>query len=213
MQFPPLPDGKRIHRGRGADARYVFEYIAHQTCEQGGRRTGEKYQFYDISGIETEEYLWSKRSNPDIKMHWGGVRKRVFGTMNGLTKSPLTLMDGKVRPFITWHHVKGARMADISCLIRHYSFVSSFYAKVEDAVQTGRYGMLVTDEYKTYAKTLPGNAEFNFNGPSMQLFVSLEPLIEAGFLRVSEKYMQWVSEHSSRPSRFKQSGPRRVGNR
>jgi len=106
----------------------------------------EKYPFYDISSIDKEDYLWSERSNPDIKMHWGGIRKMVFGTNNGLTKSPLVLMDGKVRPFITWHHPKGARMADISCLLMHYPFVSSFCAKVEDAVKTGRDGFRVTDE-------------------------------------------------------------------
>lgn len=55
----------------------------------------EKYVYYDISDIEKEDYLWSKRSNPAIKMHWGGIRKRVFGTINGLTKSPLVFMDGK----------------------------------------------------------------------------------------------------------------------
>jgi hypothetical protein len=89
----------------------------------------EKYVYYDISDIEKEDYLWSKRSNPAIKMHWGGIRKRVFGTINGLTKSPLVFMDGKVKPFITWHHPKGARMADISCLLMHYPFVSSSMQK------------------------------------------------------------------------------------
>jgi hypothetical protein len=76
----------------------------------------KKYRFYDISCIEKEDYPWSEYSNPEIKMHWGGIRKLVFGTNNGLTKAVLVFMDGKVRPFITWHHARGARMADVSCL-------------------------------------------------------------------------------------------------
>ena len=76
-----------------------------------------KYSFYDLSAIKKEDYLWSERSNPDIKMYWGEIRKMVFGTNNGLTKSPLVFIDGKARPFVTWHHVRGARMADISCLL------------------------------------------------------------------------------------------------
>ena len=48
-------------------------------------------------------------------------------------------------------------MADISCLLMHYAFVSSFSAKMEDAVPTGRYGFKVDDEYKAYAKTLRDN--------------------------------------------------------
>jgi Glycosyl transferase family 2 len=156
----------------------------------------EKYVYYDISAIEKEDYLWSKRSNPKIKMHWGGVRKAAFGTDNGLTKSPLVLMDGNVKTFITWHHVKGARMADISCLLRHYPFVSSFYVKVEDAVRTGRYGMRVTDEYKAYAKGLEDGTSVNFKLPSAQRFIGLEQLIEDRFLIVSEKYQEWVNEHA-----------------
>jgi hypothetical protein len=155
-----------------------------------------KYSFYDISAIKKEDYLWSERSNPDIKMHWGGIRKMVFGTNNGLTKSPLVLMDGKVRPFITWHHPKGARMADISCVLMHYPFVSSFYAKVKDAARTGRYGMRVTDEYRGYLRTLEGNANLNLKFESGRGFTGLEQLIKDQFLIVSEKYRQWVDGHA-----------------
>ncbi len=156
----------------------------------------EKYPFYDISAIDKEEYLWSKRSNPEIKMHWGGIRKQVFGTLNGLTKSPLVLMDGKVKPFITWHHARGARMADISCLLRHYPFVSSFAAKVGEAVCTGRYGFKVDDEYKAYARTLQENKNLSVKTESARRFVGLEPLIDDRFLVVSANYRQWARERS-----------------
>ena len=160
----------------------------------------EKYCFYDISSIDKEEYLWSQRSNPEIKMHWGGIRKQVFGTINGLTKSPLVFINGQVRPFVTWHHVRGARIADISCLLRHYPFVSSFSDKVEDAVRTGRYGFKVDDEYKAYAKTLGDNKRLSLRMESAQRFVGLEPLINARFLIVSANYRQWVSKHSDEQS-------------
>jgi len=156
----------------------------------------EKYVYYDISDIEKEDYLWSKRSNPAIKMHWGGIRKRVFGTNNGLTKSPLVFMDGKVKPFITWHHPKGARMADISCLLMHYPFVSSFYAKAEDAARTGRYGFRVTDEYRAYLKGLQDNSNLSFKLESAQRFKELERLIEDRFIIVSDKFRRWVNDHS-----------------
>ena len=161
-----------------------------------GDLLNEKYVYYDTSLISKTEYLWSVRSNAEIKMHWGGVRKAVFGTDNGLTKSPLVLMDGKVKTFITWHHVKGARMADISCLLLHYPFVSSFYAKVKDAVRTGRYGMRVTDEYKAYARGLNGTANLNFKRDSARRFTGLEALIEDQFLIISDKYLQWVNDHA-----------------
>jgi hypothetical protein len=159
-------------------------------------RLKEKYPFYDISYIEKEDYSWSERSNPDIKMHWGGIRRMVFGTNNGLTKAPLVLMNGKVKPFIKWHHVEGARIADISCLLMHYPFVSSFYSKVEDAVRTGRYGMKVTDEYKAYSQRLKSGPDLNLKFESARPFTGLEPLVADRFLIVSEKYRRWVNEHS-----------------
>ena len=113
----------------------------------------------------------------------------VFGTNNGLTKSALVLMDGRVKPFITWHHAKGARMADISCLLRHYPFVSSFCAKVEDAARTGRYGFRVTDEYRAYLKGLQDNPNLSFKLESAQRFKELERLI------VSDEYRRWVNDH------------------
>jgi hypothetical protein len=86
-------------------------------------------------------------------------------------------------------------MADISCLLRHFPFVSSFYAKVEDAVRAGRYGMRVTDAYEIYAKGLNSGADLTFKFQSARPFAGLELLIEENFLIVSKKYRQWVNDH------------------
>ncbi len=168
-----------------------------QVKDKRGERMQETHVYYDISALRKTEYLWSTRSNPEIKMHWGGIRKAVFGSDNGLTKSPLVLMDGKVKTFITWHHVKGARMADISCILRHYPFVSTFYEKVQDAVRTGRYGMGVTDEYKAYAQTLERNPDLTLKLRSAHLFTGLDPLIDEKFLIVSDEYRAWVAANRS----------------
>jgi hypothetical protein len=94
-------------------------------------------------------------------------------------------------------------MADISCLLRHYPFVSSFCDKVEDAVRTGRYGFKVDDEYKAYAKTLRDNKRLSLKLESGQRFVCLEPLINARFLIVSANYRQWVGQHSDDQSELR----------
>ncbi len=160
-------------------------------------RIREKHIYYDISAVRKTDYSWSTRSNPDIRMHWGGIRKAVFGSDNGLTKSPLVLMDGKVKTFITWHHVKGARMADISCILMHYPFVSTFFEKVQEAVRTGRYGMRVTDEYKAYAKALERDPDLNLKLDSARLFTGLEPLLNDKFLIVSDQYRKWIFKNGA----------------
>jgi hypothetical protein len=68
----------------------------------------ERYVYYDISAIRKVDYLWSPRSNVEIKGRLDGIRKTVFGTENGLSKAALVLMDGEIRTFMTWHHVRGA---------------------------------------------------------------------------------------------------------
>ncbi|MDQ3753858.1 MAG: glycosyltransferase family 2 protein [Acidobacteriota bacterium] len=155
-------------------------------------RLKETYTYYDLSAVKKTDYSWSECANDQIKMHRGGIRKSVFGTNNGLTKAALVLMDGQVKTFVDWHHVRGARVADISCLLKHYPFVSSFHAKAQDAAQTGRYGMSTTDEYKAYWAGLERQPNLNLKLESARLLTGLEELIDGGFLVVSEQYRQWV---------------------
>ena len=88
----------------------------------------------------------------------------------------------------------------ISCVLRHYPFVSSFAAKVDDAVRTGRYGFKVNDEYKAYAKRLGNNTKVQFKTDAAQCFMGLERLIKDEFLIVSAKYRQWINKHSDEQS-------------
>ncbi|MBD2563738.1 MULTISPECIES: glycosyltransferase family 2 protein [Nostoc] len=156
----------------------------------------EKYPYYDISAIYKTEYLWSKPENDKIKMHWGGIRKTLFGTNNGLTKAALVMMDKKVKTFVGWHHAKNARIADISCVLKHYPFISSFYTKVQDAVRTGRYGMLTTGEYLAYWNGLERNPNLNLKFETAKRLSGIESLIDQEFLAVSDKYREWVNTHT-----------------
>jgi len=155
----------------------------------------EKYSYYDISAIKKTDYIWSELTNGRIKRHSGGIRRSVFGTNNGLTKAALVLIDGKVKTFVEWHQVKGARVADTSCVLMHYPFVNSFYAKVQDAVRTGRYGWITTDEYKAYSRGLERNPNLMLKLETARPFTDLEELVKEEFLVVSEKYRQWVRAH------------------
>lgn len=157
-------------------------------------RLKEKYTHYDISGIDAPPYEWSQPSSPDIRMHWGGIRRAIFGTGNGLTKAALVNMNGRVKPFVSWHHATGALVADVSCVLLHYPFVSAFADKVQDAVRTRRYGVTTTDEYVAYADMLQRNPRLSLMRPSARCFAGLEPLIAEHFIVVSDEYRRWVDE-------------------
>jgi hypothetical protein len=97
-----------------------------------------------------------------------------------------------VKPFVNWHHATGAIVADVSCILLHYPFVSAFADKVQDAVRTRRYGMTTTDEYVAYAEALQRNPRLSLMRPSARCFTGLEPLIAEGFIVVSDEYRRWI---------------------
>jgi Glycosyl transferase family 2 len=151
-----------------------------------------QYPFYDLSNIDKTPYLFGKVSNPAIMTHHGGIRKTIFGTNNGLSKVSLFLMDGKIKPFVAWHHALNARLADISCVLLHFPFVDSFYAKVVEAVESGRYGHLTTDEYTSYFAGLRKLPELRFKLESAGRLSTVDELVGNGFLVESEDYCRWL---------------------
>jgi hypothetical protein len=155
----------------------------------------QKYTHYDITSIRKEDYTWSTLTNPDIKWHLGGIRAHFFGTNNSLTKPALIFLDGRIKPFIQWHHVRNALIADVSCLLRHYPFVESFTSKVEHAVRNKTYSGAMW-EYYAYKKALEQNPRLSLMTPSARRLSNLSELIDAGFLVVSDQYRGWVRAHS-----------------
>jgi hypothetical protein len=153
----------------------------------------DQYPFYDLSAIERTAYEWSAPARPEIKMHWGGIRRKVFGTNNGLTKAALVRMNREVKPFVEWHQVAGAVVADVSCVLLHYPFAATFRDKVIEAARSGRYGNTTTGEYIAYARRLAENPNLSLMTPSAIRYSGLEPLIADGFLAVSDEYRRFVS--------------------
>lgn len=162
-------------------------------------RLTKKYVYYDISVVrKTKDQLFdlSEASACDVMIHADGIRKTIFGTNNGLTKTALVFIDERVKTFVHWHLVRNALIADSTCVLKHYPFVSSFYAKVQDAATTGRYGNVTTDEYKAYWEVLKRNPNLSLKTATARRFTGLEQLIEEEFLVVSNKYRHWANAHA-----------------
>lgn len=149
----------------------------------------ERYPFYDTSRISKKPYPFQSDC-AGIQMHWGGIRYEIFGTFNGLTKVSLFKMDGKLKPFVHWHHARNARIADLSAVLLHFPFVGSFYAKVSEAVASGRYGYLTSDEYAAYLKALERSPRLQLKLDTARRFKDVDQLVEEGFLAVSPPYQR-----------------------
>ena len=186
--------------GYTAVAAQMLDMFADRPLNASSVEAGEDltstYRYYDISDILKSGHPLLELGHLGIKFHRGGIRRSVFGTLNGLTKVALVRMDGRLQPFVAWHHVRNARFADVSCVLRHYPFLPSFYQKVQDAVETGRYGRLTSDEYAAYWAVLARQPDLNLRRDTAREWSSLEALIESGFLVVSPAYRRWVAEHA-----------------
>jgi hypothetical protein len=155
-----------------------------------------QYPFYDLTNIAATIYTFGHVSNPAIMMHHGGIRKTVFGTDNGLTKVSLFRMDARIKPFVCWHHALNARLADISCVLLHFPFVNSFYTKVVEAVESGRYGYLTADQYTSYLSGLQKMPKLHLKLESARKLATVDELLESGFLVDSADYRRWVVERT-----------------
>ena len=168
-----------------------------ETRHDPGKDLKTQYPFYDISGIAATPYPFGQVSDPAIMMHHGGIRKTIFGTNNGLTKVSLFLMDTKLKPFVSWHHAQNARLADISCVLLHFPFVNSFYTKVSEAVESGRYGYLTTDEYTSYLSGLQKLPQLHLKLESAKKLATVDELLETRFLVDLADYRRWALDYRS----------------
>ncbi len=160
----------------------------------------ERYIYYDISNLQKETYPFGELSNKNINLHWGGIRKTLFGTNNGLTKAALVFVDSKIHTFVSCHHVKNARVADFTGVLLHYPFTSIFYQKVKEAVETKRYLQSANHEYKMYFEKLQHDPDINIKQDTACQFKNMNYLVETNFLVVSDDYIQWVKNHSNNNS-------------
>ena len=156
----------------------------------------DTYVFYDTSNIQVSEYMYGHPSNKEIKFHHGGIRKTLFDTNNGLTKTPLIFLSNEIVPFFMWHHVKNARIADFSCVLLHYPFTDNIRDKVREAVETNRYRSSAGHEYVKYWERLKNTHSLPKPETACR-FSDVNQLVQSGFLVVSEAYQQWVGRHAS----------------
>jgi glycosyltransferase involved in cell wall biosynthesis len=152
----------------------------------------DRYRLYDISNIYKSDYEYGDLTNDQVKMHWCGIRHQLFGTRNGLTKAALTFIDDRIEVFNVWHHVRHARIADVSALLLHYPFTSAFVAKVRAAFGDGRYGLSANAEYAKYAERLSGEPDIRIAQDSARTLEEIEQLVDEGFLVLSAEYRKLV---------------------
>lgn len=150
------------------------------------------HRFYDLSAIEKTRYFWGAAPGSAVRMHLGGIRGQIFGTLNGLTKAALVRADDGVEVFVGWHHTRFARIAELTGVLLHYPFAGGFESKVQDAATTGRYGRSATQEYRQYWQVLQQSPDRALRQATARVWDGLPPLVQDGFLIVPDDYLRWA---------------------
>jgi hypothetical protein len=161
----------------------------------------ERHRFYDISDIRRTSvkelrHLHNRNNTPEsdeIEFFSGGIRSTLFHTMSLLTKFPLVLSDGRVKPFDrSSHWVDNARIADITWVLFHYQFLDGYFHK--QAARAVREGQYHNDSarYKKYLEVMDRNPTLQLKRETAREIKSVNDLVENGFLVVSEEYMMLV---------------------
>lgn len=154
----------------------------------------EAHVYYDTSAIRRTDYPFGTLPNPSVRMHWDGIRTTLFGTVHGLSKAALVRVEDEGDLFAYWHHAPRARVADFTCLLRHYPFAASFHAKVEDAVATLRYGAFSLSDYAPAWKALRERPETRLRRPTSRRWRGTDALVDEGFLVTSPAYRRRLDE-------------------
>ena len=164
------------------------------------------HKYYETNSIlhrdyhsHLEWYYWYLESNEipttSIKLLFGGVRKRMFGTNNMLSKHSLFKLDGEIDPLTHVHCCSRARCADITAVLKHYKFAGGFIDRSRQYLneKTWSHG-----EDELYIRAIEERGDLNLMSESSICYESIDQLIEVDFLVESLAYKNWVTQSMSK---------------
>lgn len=156
----------------------------------------QSHRWFEIADIE-EKLLPSGLSNKmkdkaNLKLHYGGVRNRVFNNSPFLSKFALLKPNFRLQ-LVGSHLVQWANIADITCVMFHYKFLPQFTQVVDKAVREKQY-YNNSSEYKRYQEVLLENNTLILHSHNSIEYRNINQLLELGFIKVNKNYIQYKQE-------------------
>jgi hypothetical protein len=132
-----------------------------------------------FDGMKRHYYLsLNTLSDTGVKFLSGGVRNQLFSEECVLSKHALVKPQKGVTLSLTPHLSTGLRIADVTCVLRHYKFAGDFVSREEERAQRGHAG----GEAALRWRRLKGQRGFDFSVPGMCRYAGPDRLLEQGFL-------------------------------
>jgi glycosyltransferase involved in cell wall biosynthesis len=176
------------------------EKLLSDLVEEGGEDIKNTYQYYDLSEIRKTIYGWEEISarygnanrlaNPGAELCWGGIRKALYGNDCLLTKHSLFSVAKGIEPFTHVHFVNNARLADLSCVMRHYKLTSS---ALSATLQNKERFSTNSKPYGDFIDFLTSKPNYQFKKETAVKWRNANELVDHGFLFSSGAYYDFVA--------------------
>ena len=167
----------------------------------------DTYRLYDLSDILRVPYHEGQVtrtyggtnlvSNQRTELFYGGIRKSLYGsewyTNCLLTKHSLFRLNSGLHLFRHVHFVDRARLADVSCVMRHYKLASNV---IKTATQNRVNLHGVSKGYDALLRFVLENPGFELKRITSAEWQDANRLVEAGFLFASDEYRDYVEANS-----------------
>lgn len=131
-------------------------------------------------------FSWFLEGNTgDVALKIGGLRAEVFGEACFLSKHSLVRNVAEVQLMTHPHCASGARVADVTGLLRHYKLAGDYLARDRASVAAGTWDHA---EDATRLAAAVGGDMFTIAPAAPQVYAGPTVLVEQGFLEASDAY-------------------------
>jgi hypothetical protein len=166
----------------------------------------DAYPNFDLSNITRGDYFAGFEAfcdrnvlqEPGIGNYYGGVRQHYIRSGESkflLTKHPLVFIDHRIEAVTMPHFCNNARVADVTCLLKHYKLTVSLRARIEEGVETDTFAFIIKDQIAAYISLFSNEAAFGHAGTA-EAYVDVEHFVRRGFLHTSERYRNYIARAS-----------------
>jgi hypothetical protein len=168
----------------------------------GGIYLEDTYRNFDLSDVSKGDYFSGFEAFcdhnllpcPEIGNYYGGVRQHHIRSGESrflLTKHPLMFIDHHIEAVTMPHFCNKSRVADVTCLLKHYKLTASLKERIEEGIRTDSFSFIIQDQIAAYL-SLSGNGPDYRAGCRSEVYTDVGRLVENGFLYTSDRYQAYV---------------------
>ncbi|MTV39319.1 glycosyltransferase family 2 protein [Duganella radicis] len=144
----------------------------------------------------------------EIGNYYGGVRQSHVKSGESrflLTKHALLFIDHHLEAVTMPHFCNNARIADVTCLLKHYKLTASLKTRIEDGIKAGTFPFILKDQVAAYLSLLGAGADYT-QGRGSTVYTGVDYLLDRGFLHASAAYRQHLARAARSSAVADQSG-------